>query len=57
MKKISVFISYQHENKDWVHLLATKLLEENFSIWLDEWSIPAGADWAEEMHKGLPQME
>lgn len=51
--QISVFISYQHEYKDWVTELATQLHTSGFAVWLDHWSIPAGQSWQKEMRDGL----
>ena len=40
-----VFISYAREDDDFVLKLATELKDRGISVWLDQWDIPAGADW------------
>jgi len=40
-----VFICYAHEDQDFVLKLAANLKERGVRVWLDEWDIPASADW------------
>jgi hypothetical protein len=35
-----VFISYSHEDKEFVLALAARLRERGISVWIDQWSIP-----------------
>ncbi|WP_154173251.1 toll/interleukin-1 receptor domain-containing protein [Vibrio metoecus] len=37
-----VFISYSHENKDFVDQLAIQLVQHNVNIWLDRWELSIG---------------
>lgn len=39
-----IFISYSKLNKDYTHLLKTKLLSEGFSVWMDD-AIEPSEDW------------
>lgn len=40
-----VFISYAREDEDFVLSLVTNLRRRRVPVWLDQWSIPPGADW------------
>ena len=37
-----VFISYSHENKEFVDQLAMQLVQQNVHIWLDRWELSLG---------------
>ncbi|WP_067587344.1 toll/interleukin-1 receptor domain-containing protein [Endozoicomonas ascidiicola] len=37
-----IFISYSHENKEFVDKLATQLVNRNVNIWLDRWELSLG---------------
>jgi len=37
-----IFISYSHENKDFVDKLAMQLVHRNVSVWLDRWELSIG---------------
>lgn len=37
-----IFISYSHENKEFVDKLATQLVAHNVNIWLDRWELNIG---------------
>lgn len=37
-----IFISYSHENKDFVDQLATQLVHRNVNVWLDRWELSIG---------------
>lgn len=39
------FVSYARDDQEFVLRLATALKERGFLIWVDQWNIPAGADW------------
>ena len=34
-----IFISYSHENKEFVDKLARQLVAHNINIWLDRWEL------------------
>jgi len=40
-----VFICYARDDQDFVIQLATNLKARGVPVWLDQWDIPAGADW------------
>jgi hypothetical protein len=48
-----VFISYAREDHDFVLKLATELKDQGISVWLDQWDIPAGADWDQSIDSAL----
>lgn len=37
-----VFISYSHENNDFVQKLATNLIRHNTNVWVDTWELSVG---------------
>lgn len=37
-----IFISYSHENKEFVDKLAMQLVSHNINIWLDRWELSIG---------------
>jgi hypothetical protein len=37
-----IFISYSHENKDFVDKLAIQLVNQNISVWVDKWELSIG---------------
>mgnify|MGYP001478792925 CR=1 FL=1 len=41
-EKVSVFISYSHEDSDIVEKIAAYLVKENIHIWIDKWEINYG---------------
>ena len=40
-----VFISYAHDDGEFVHALARRLKWRSVPVWVDQWDIPGGADW------------
>jgi hypothetical protein len=48
-----VFISYACEDHNFVLKLATELKDRGISVWLDQWDIPAGADWDQSIDSAL----
>ena len=48
-----VFISYSHEDRDWVHDLASALKEQDILVWFDEWNVRAGESIQQAMEQGL----
>jgi hypothetical protein len=48
-----IFISYAHKDQSFVHHLATQLKSRGAPIWLDQWDIPAGANWNQSIDSAL----
>jgi TIR domain len=48
-----IFISYAHKDQSFAHCLATRLKSRGAPIWLDQWDIPAGANWNQSIDKAL----
>lgn len=51
-----VFLSYSHEDAEWVKGLATRLSDERgFTVWFDEWALVPGESWQAGMARGMDQ--
>jgi len=48
-----VFLSYNTRDAAIVEQIAKRLREEGFELWLDRWSLTAGAEWQRELGEGL----
>jgi hypothetical protein len=48
-----VFISYKREDQAAAETLRERLIAWGFTVWMDVYCIPAGADWPVEIEKGL----
>jgi len=46
-----VFISYSHENKEFVDQLAIQLVQQNVHIWLDRWELSLGDSIIDEIQE------
>ena len=44
--KYDIFISYRSTDREWVDVLATNLRDSGYSIFLDDWEIRGGEDFA-----------
>jgi hypothetical protein len=55
--KRRTFISYSRVNKEFAIKLAQELKSDNFPIWLDQFDIPTGARWDNELEKALHDCE
>ena len=53
----SVFISYAHEDFEWVNKFANELKKNNISVWLDQWQITAGESLRDAIEKGLRESD
>jgi hypothetical protein len=51
--KQDVFLSYAHVNIAFARKLRTALAESNYSVWIDEAGIRAGAKWRDEIANGI----
>ncbi len=48
-----VFISYAHDDGDWVLPFAEDLRDQEFKVFLDTWEIPEGANFVDRLNYGL----
>ena len=48
-----VFMCYAREDEDFVLQLAGALKKRGVPIWIDQWDIPRGADWDQEVERAL----
>jgi hypothetical protein len=55
--KRRTFISYSRVNKEFAIKLAQELKSDNFPIWLDQFDIPTGARWDNELENALRDCE
>ena len=53
MNEPQVFISYSHDDAEWVRRFAEALRQHNVNVWLDEWQINAGEPLREAIEAGL----
>ena len=51
------FISYSRENQQFALKLACELKAANFAVWMDQYDIPTGARWDDEIEKALRECE
>jgi len=52
-KSKKVFICYSRKDQDFVLSFARRLTENGEPIWIDQWSIPPGANWNREIDNAL----
>ena len=50
---MSVFISYNHKDKEFVDKLSLKLVYHNVKVWKDEWNISVGDSFIEKIQEAL----
>lgn len=53
MSEPQVFISYSHDDSEWVRRFAEALRQQNVNVWLDEWQVSAGEPLREAIEEGL----
>ncbi len=53
MSAPKVFISYPHDDADWVRQFAEALREQGVEVWLDAWQVHAGDSFREALEAGL----
>jgi tetratricopeptide (TPR) repeat protein len=51
--RFQIFVSYNHNDKDFVHRLAGDLRSRGITIWWDEWEIKAGDSIIERVSEGI----
>lgn len=52
-----IFISYSHEDNDYVIALKQKLQDEGFLVWLDQHNIPFGNQWPPEIEDAIKKCD
>ena len=55
--RLRTFISYSRENQQFALKLAYELKSANFAVWMDQYDIPTGARWDDEIEKALRECE
>jgi nucleoside 2-deoxyribosyltransferase len=53
MTEPKVFISYSHDDAEWVRRFAEALRQQDVSVWLDEWQVNAGEPLRDAIEAGL----
>lgn len=53
MNEPQVFISYSHEDAEWVLQFAEALRTQSVNVWLDEWQVTPGEPLREAIEAGL----
>jgi len=56
-KALQTFISYSRVNQQFAIKLACELKSAGFSVWMDQFDIPTGSRWDEEIEKALHECE
>lgn len=52
-----VFITYSHDDKQWVRRFADALKKLHVSVWFDEWEVEPGDSLPASMEKGLRESD
>jgi len=52
---VPVFISYSHENKDFVDRLAAQLVVKKASVWVDRWELKVGDSLLQNVEKAITE--
>lgn len=53
MSEPKVFISYTHDDAEWVHKFAEALRDQSVDVWLDAWQVHAGDSLRDAVEAGL----
>ncbi len=53
MSEPKVFISYSHDDAEWVRKFAEALRDQRVNVWLDVWQVHAGDSVREALESGL----
>src|SRR5688572_14281047 len=54
---MSVFVSYSHEDKEFVDRLATELIKKKARLWIDRWEINVGESLVEKIQSAISEAE
>jgi len=52
-----VFVSYSHDDAEWVRDFAEALKTQDVAVWLDEWQIPPGESMRDALEEGLRESD
>lgn len=52
-KSLQIFLSYSRVNQQFALKLACELKSDGFSVWMDQFDIPTGSRWDDEIEKAL----
>jgi len=50
---LDVFLIHAHSDKEAVHKLYTRLIEDDIHVWLDAENLQPGQDWQQEIRKAI----
>ncbi len=53
MSEPKVFISYSHDDAEWVRKFAEALRDQSIDVWLDVWQVHAGDSLSDAVEAGL----
>jgi predicted nucleotide-binding protein len=57
MSARKIFISYSHDDTDWVRAFAEALRHERIEVWLDQWEVKLGESLRDALEAGLRQSD
>ena len=57
MSAPKVFISYSHDDTEWVRAFADALRRERVDVWLDQWEVALGESLRDALEAGLRQSD
>ncbi len=57
MNAPKVFISYSHNDSEWLREFAEALRKSNINVWFDEWQVKAGDSLQEALEKGMRESD
>lgn len=56
-KSLQIFLSYSRVNQQFALKLACELKSAGFSVWMDQFDIPTGKRWDDEIEKALGKVK
>lgn len=57
MTSPKVFISYSHDDDEWVRAFAEALRDQNVDVWFDQWDVALGASLHDALETGLRESD
>lgn len=55
--ELSIFISYSHEDKDFVSSLARNLVFARHNVWIDTWELNAGDSLVDKIQNAIVESD